>query len=553
MRTESRLLVDAFLNRGRLKFRDQEPSDLVGRGNERGSGSGLIFFRDKPVPGSYLVCEVRVMTRVGEGVVGIQLVMTGGKRTFELPVHGAAAGENRSTRTHSFSVDAPVERLSRFECEHNDGLIERVRVVTSGGRCSPWFGERLTGFPNPAALPDWRRHSLAATTAAAALEAKKAAAAAALASLQEVSSAEKAAAAAAAAEAETAAAVAPPWDVQKEYVTGLVGVRTQERLVGLGVITRHVTKSHVFSYLWEAPDEDEGAMRMNGSEDSGANNNSIGERGRSDTSLASRGLTHGGGDAGPGGSTVTNSSTSTARSGGEAAAGSDSLSGVGDGSSSISAGSSAGSTLSRVEAKQQKFAQQMRDRDREREERARLAREKEEELERLMRGGNPEGGDEEENDSSVATGRGVHARAPPPPQVEFASMLRMRQTDARLALERSVALARSARTYSGNSANNFDGANGALSSLTVVVGLTNWLHAALLPQLVPLPVPATTTTDMFHRGEKMLMAARATKESGNRVKTAAESMSKVRRERGRRGVMSPTQRAEEIRDRQVRV
>ncbi|CAN0384708.1 unnamed protein product, partial [Hapterophycus canaliculatus] len=398
VRTESRLLVDAFLNRGHLKFRDQEPSDMVGRTNEKTSGSGLIFFRDKPVPGSYLVCEVRVMTRVGEGVVGVQLVMTGGKRTFELPAHGAAAGENRSTRAHSFAVDAPVERLSRFDCEHNDGLIERMRVVTSGGRWSPWFGERLTGFPNPAALPDWRHHSLAATTAATALEARKAAGAAALASLQKVSSAEKEAAAAEAAEAEAAAAIAPGWDIQKEYVTGLVGVRTHERLVGLGVITRHVTKSHVFSYLWEAPDEDEGATSKKGSEDSSPKD-SIGEQSRRDASLPSDGLLYTGRDVGRGGSSITTSSQSTPASPREVATGSKSLSGIGDGAVSIphgSAASSAGSTLSRVEAKQQRFAQEMRDRDREKEESTRLAREKEEELERLMRGGNPKEEDEDE-------------------------------------------------------------------------------------------------------------------------------------------------------------
>ncbi|CAM9303164.1 unnamed protein product [Ectocarpus fasciculatus] len=574
VRTEARLLVDAFLNRGHLKFQDQEPPDMVGRTNEKGSGSGLIFFRDKPVPGSNLVCEVRVMTRVGEGVVGIQLIMTGGKRTTELPVHGAAVGENRSTRAHSFAVDAPVERLSRFECEHNDGLIERMRVVTSGGRWSPWFGDRLTAIPYTAVLPDWHVHSLAATTAQAATAATKAATAASVASLDEVSSTEKAAAALAAAEAQTTAANAPEWDVQKEYITGLVGVRTQERLVGLGVITRHVTNSHVFSYLWEAADEDEGAMLDKSSEGSLEGRLSTSDKTGSDTSLASNSL------ASTDGSTTRERRPSSMKPsqarpppptavGGEAPVrGISNSTEAGDGGDAtgnnthISPASSGASSLSRAEAKQMKFAQEMRDREKLREERARQAKEREEEMERLMRGGKPnEDMDEEEGDedpsslsssgmSTTGKKRRKRGRAPPAAHEEFSCILRMRRTDARFALERSVALARRARTYTSNSANNFDDASGALSTLTVTVGLTNWLHSALLPQLVPLPVLATTTTDMFDRGEKMLMTARATKARGNRVKNAAESMKIAKQTRGRRGVMSPRQRAQEIRDRE---
>ncbi|CAM9231173.1 unnamed protein product, partial [Ectocarpus sp. 13 AM-2016] len=574
VRTEARLLVDAFLNRGHLKFQDQEPPDMVGRTNEKGSGSGLIFFRDKPVPGSNLVCEVRVMTRVGEGVVGIQLVMTAGKRTTELPVHGATVGENRSTRAHCFAVDAPVERLSRFECEHNDGLIERMRVVTSGGRWSPWFGERLTAIPYTAVLPDWHVHSLAATTAQAATAATKAATAASVASLDEVSSTEKAATALAAAEAQTTAANAPEWDVQKEYITGLVGVRTQERLVGLGVITRHVTNSHVFSYLWEAPDEDEGAMHDNNSQSSLDGRLSTNDKTGIDSSLASNSLTSIDGSttgerrsssmnpsqAGPPPPTVGGGAApaSGISNGTEASGGGD----VTGNRSHISPTSSGGSALSRVEAKQLKFAQEMRDREKLREERARLAKEREEEMERLMRGGKPnededeeEGGEDPSSLSSPgmsATGkrRRKRGRAPPAAHEEFSCILRMRRTDARFALERSVALARRARTYTSNSTNSIDEASGALSTLTVTVGLTNWLHSALLPQLVPLPVLATTTTDMFDRGEKMLMTARVTKARGNRMKDAAESMKIAKQKRGRRGVMSPRQRAQEIRDRE---
>lgn len=571
VRTEARLLVDAFLNRGRIKFRDQEPPDVVGRSNQQGSGSGLIAFRDKPVPGSYLVCEVRVMTRIGEGVVGLQLVMTGGKRTSELPVHGAAAGENRSTRAHSFVVDAPVERLSRFECEHNDGLIERLRVVTSGGRWSPWFGDTLTAIPQLASLPDWEHHSLAATTSAAALEARKEAGAATLASLEEVSSAEKVAAAVAATEAEAVAARAPEWDIQNEYITGLVGIRTHGRLVGLGVITRHVTNSHVFSYLWEAPEEDEAVHTKKSESDGSQAELSVSDKAPSDISVASGGLTGADGSISNGGDPSISMTTlsrqksslpsTTIPSGGSSSDGGSG--GISSHNPNDSAASSGGSTtLSRAEAKQQKFAQEMRDREKQDKERTRLAREKEEEMERLLRGRNPKGDsgdDDTEGPSSlapasmgVAGGVGKRGRPPPVPQKEFSSMLRMRRTDARRALERSVALAHAARTYSANSVNGFDDASGALGTLTVVMGLTRWLHSALLPQLVPLPVLATTTTDMFNKGEKMLIAARATDANGRRVKNAAESMSEARRKRGRRGVMSPVQRAKEVRDRKVR-
>lgn len=562
--------MDAFLNRGRIKFRDQEPADVMGRSNEKGSGSGLIAFRDKPVPGSHLVCEVRVMTRIGEGVVGLQLVMTGGKRTVELPVRGAAAGENRSTRAHSFAVDTPVERLSRFECEHSDGLIERLRMVTSGGRWSPWFGDKLTPIPHFASLPDWEHHSLAATTSAAALAAKKAAAAAALASLEEVSSAEKKAAAAAATEAEAMAARAPEWNIQKEYITGLAGIRTHERLVGLGVVTRHVTNSHVFSYLWEAPEEDEGTTNAKKSESEVSRVGSPGgDRTPSDNSFSPGILTRADESANIAGdlsiATTTpseqkSSLTLTATpSGGSSSGGS----GGGGGSLNIpndSTASSGGSTtLSRAEAKQQRFAEEMRDREKQNKERVRLAREKEEEMERLLKGKNPKedgaDGDDPESPSALggAGGIGKRVRPDPAPQKEFSSMLRMRRTDARRALERSVALAHAARTYTANAANGFDDAGGALGTLTVVVGLTKWLHSALLPQLVPLPVLATATTAMFIRGEKMLIAGRATEARGRKVKIAAERMSEARRKRGRRGVLSPIQRAKEVRDREVRI
>lgn len=621
VRIESRLLIDAFLNRGNLKFQDLEPPVTIGYSGDNNLGPGLTPFRDKTVPGSHLVCEVRVMSRIGEGVVGIQLVMAGGgKRTQELPVRGTAVGEKRSTRAHRFVINTPVERLSRFDCEHNDRLIERLRVVTSGGRVSPWFGDRLTAGPTVSSLPDWREHSLAATMSAVAEAARSAAS---LASSSDGSMlAEERDAAAAAAEK------APKWDVQKEYITGLVGVRTPDRLVGLGVITRHVTNSHVFSYLWEPSKEDYGGgassprknetkadqERSQASDDKrsgsglgdGAGTDSFGKKLRSASSSHGTSGLGGGAAAGRDSSVKTTSgdsmSTSSAsqrpsapaptsgrtspfsptaekfegrgvseKSGRDAS----DLPGVPSsspktlsreqpgGSISDSPGSPflpspSARILSRAETKQEIFAQDMRDREKKKEELARLQKQKELDMERLTRTVNPfkKEGDSEEDSSPTTTPAGIagdiafgrkRGRARPAPHEEFASMLRMRRTDARRSLERSLALSRAARRYRGRSDNP-----SALSSLPVVMGLASWLHEALLPQLVPLPVPAESIAELLKRGEHMLTMARDTKARAENVGSAVKNVLAEQRQRRRRqGVMSPAQRAKEAEERQV--
>lgn len=580
---------------------------MVGRTVDRGDlGSGLTSFRDKAVPGSHLVCEVRVMSCVGEGVVGIQLVMTGGTRTRELPIRGAAAGESRSTRAHSFAIDAPVERFTRLECEHEGGLIERLRVITSGGRVSPWFGERLTLSPCVVDLPDWRQHSLAATTAAAASTAWI--------PTRNVPHGSDDFSKERAAEAATAAAAsAPPWDPQKEYVTGLVGVRTQSRLVGLGVITRHVTSSHVFSYMWEAADEDEGAGLLKRKQDFDRQQE---ESSPSDTGNSSRLQSGSGTSPTVGGSSLAKSvNSSCASSGGSLCSGSssmasgplatsgstaldqpqntsatqpgemDSSSGIcssgGDTdrpsaatSSSTPCGASLGKALTRAEAKQERFAKEMRDREKKKEERARQVKQKEERMQRLMRGGKARDDEEDGRSTSSSSfrevtsysgeagkghrrGRARGPRAPPTPQEEFASVLRMRRTDARRALERSIALARAARKYQerflshGDDGNDNGEVGGALSSLSVIMGLTTWFHEALLPQLVSLPVPALATAELFQRAENALMEARVTKVKGKQMLHAAEGLQEKRQQRPRKGVMSPAQRAREVTEREV--
>ncbi|CAM9677532.1 unnamed protein product, partial [Laminaria digitata] len=567
VRIESRLLIDAFLNRGKLKFQDLEPSFMVGRpGNTAGLGPGLIPFRDKAVPGSHLVCEVRVMTRIGEGVVGIQLVMAGGgggKRTQELPVRGTAVGEKRSTRAHRFTIDTPVERLSRFDCEHSDRLIERLRVVTSGGRASTWFGERLTGGPTVSALPDWRQHSLAATMLTAAEEAREAASLASSSSDGGMLSEERDAAAA-------AAATAPKWDVQKEYITGLAGVRTPDKLVGLGVITRHVTNSHVFSYLWEATTTEDGGASSSPRKNEAKANQEGGSQ-SDDKRSSNSGLSEAAAATDSSGRVsrsasprVGNNTSGLSEKGVDKYTSGLSEKGVGNNTSGLSEKGGGNNTslvskaggslrvLSRAETKQEIFAQDMRDREKRKEELARLAMEKKLDMERLMRGRNPFKKEPDEDSSSPSapgkTGMGRKGGpAPPAPQEQFASVLRMRRTDARRALERSIALARAARTYRGRSETN----PSALSSLPVVMGLASWLHAALLPQLVPLPVPATSIAELLQRGENLLATARATKVRADRVENAVKSLKAEQRKRRRRqGVMSPAQRAKEAEERQ---
>lgn len=573
MRTEARLLVDAFLNRGKLKFQDLERPIVVGRSIESSVSSGLIPFRDKSVPGSHLVCEVRVMTRVGEGVVGVQLVMkAGGTRTEELPTRGATVGESRSTRAHSFNVDAPVERLCCLECEYGDEVMERLRVVTSGGRVSQWFGERLTANPTLVMLPDWRRDSLPATTAAVA-----AAARASLPSRESPvdgdgsSSGARAAAVAAAAEAEASAVAAPDRDRQKEYVTGLTGTRTRDRLVGLGVITRHVTSSHVFSYLWEAPEGEERVCPTSSVETSSEDNATSGQRSNA-TQLANMNahrkpccqssprdprrsglgtLTYQPMPSSASGSPAALGTTdfSPSSSGRAEAAGDDGLGSSGTGaraSSEAGTGSTSALVFSRAEAKQQKFAKQMREREKKEEERERVIKEREENLERLVQGGKPSGKSEEPCPTDTAVGK-----APPTPQEEFASVLRMRRTDARQALERSMALARAARKHRGRFGS--DDHASALNSLPVVMGMATWLYAALLPRLVPLPVPATSSLTLFHRGETVLMAARATKARAGSFSRHVQNLLEERRSRPRQGVMSPAQRAQETKEREVGV
>lgn len=558
-------------------------------------------FRDNLLPGSHLVHKVRVTSCVGVGVVGIQLVVMGGKRTYDLPVRGIALGDGRSSkktmmmpmRTHAFTIDTPVERLSRLECEQEkNGLIERLRTVTSVGRVSPWFGEKLTPNPRVVVLPDCQRYSFNATLGEAAVG-KTGRAEAVTDSFDE---------------GEKTAADKAVKGRENDYITGLFGFHTRDRLVELGVITRRVNDSHVFSYLWEAPEEDERLSRRTNSPERakrGVASKPSGDENRISSSFRTffdasslanatgsrvvpEGDLFGARDSrwdSSGASTASTSSDSSSLD-------SDSLgtcyASEGPSMSKFSmeerrwrvtrrvkrnAGavngnlmSSQAPMLSRAEAKRQNYVQEMREWEK-KDQRARHARRAEENIKRLIRGEKLL--EEEEVDAEecgkvernipqkplyLLTGEaGRHIN--PTPQEEFAGVLRIRRVDTRHALKRSIMLAKAVHTYRDKMSSDssfVEDPHGAISSLPVVMGLTRWLYKALLPELVPLPLQTKESEELFRRGERAISTARATRKSADKMKRMAKRLERRRRRKlPGRGVISPAERAKDHQERKV--
>lgn len=190
----------------------------------------------------------------------------------------------------------------------------------------------------------------------------------------------------------------------------------------------------------------------------------------------------------------------------------------------------------------------MREKERRKEERSRIAKEREEKLERLMKGRDPR---DEMDQSSSVDAAGGRVRAPAAHE-EFAAVLRMRLTDARHALERSTKLARATRNYRGGwkKSCEVDHSN-PLNCLAVVMGLATWFYQALLPQLVPLPVPSAVTSELLQSGEATVLAATATRAKGMKLSRDAEKLAKERRQRPPKGFMSPAERALEVQERHV--
>ncbi|CAM9849638.1 unnamed protein product, partial [Discosporangium mesarthrocarpum] len=596
VRTESRLLVDAFVNRGRLKFNDLDPAlalmpPPVSRGT---SPHDLIPFRDPAVPGAYLASEVRIMTRIGEGVVGIQLVVCGGSgsgglggkegtgKTQELDTHGSSSGEGRTTQVHSFPLHPPIERLSRLECQHGD-TVERLRVCTSTGRWSPWFGETLSEYSKITSLPDWSKRGSAAVAAAAAATMAGGEGESDSEENDEIGSAKMGTPA----YGRGKDGPEVEWDPQTEYITGLAGTQTSERLVSLGVVTRHVTSSHIFSFLWTAPAEEDGMDENSKWGEAGSTWEDPAESPRSQGSRSTRQMSSF--------SRMESNDTvslagqiSVASSGGSTRGIPDPMTGSVEPKKSSSGGGTGmdeGETwrigsgpsaddrpLSRAEAKRRRFAEKLAAKERKKEEAARLAREAAEE-QRLIQQGDV---GELSPHRSYRHGRyshpmGARGMDDTPSELwtaqEFAHILRMRRTDARRALERSVAIAcavwghggdpararrvaRVTSTWALGETKEEVWARKPMENLTCVMGLANWLHEALLPHLVPLPTPAAGTSELFRRGEMELLAARQTALRAAKLRQNVRLLENERKGRPRRGMLSPTDRAREVQERE---
>ncbi|CAM9316446.1 unnamed protein product, partial [Choristocarpus tenellus] len=561
VRSESKLLVDAFLERGKLKFKDLSPPFTTEAVGGRSSGHDLVCTCDRPVPGAYLVSELRVLTRIGQGVVGIQLVMQGGKsRTMELSPHGAILGEGRTSRVHVFALDCPTERLSCFECKHGD-TIERLRARTSTGRWSPWFGESLSEASHITILPDWSGRCAMAAVAIA--EAKTTA-------LEKgeniVGEGTPSVQAKGVKEAEgvgvaggVGSVSAVQWDPHQEYITGLVGTQTSERLVSLGVVTRHVFKSHIFSYLWTSPEEpdlvnnDWGSRERNGADSSiEAQEVELSNSPRSQLSgpsSFSQSLSSGG-------QKNTQEPTSLRERLYVTVAGKDREGDSIGGAAGVDVEGSGETSISRLEMKRRRFLRDKAAREKKREQAACLAQVAAEEQRLIQEGDAREVSSPSKTRGGVGSGSG-DISAIVSPQEEFSYILRMRRTDARRALERSMNLARAMWGQGGDSAQARHAAyswagerSNPLAKLSCIMGLVNWLHEALLPHLVPLPKPTSWTDALFMKGEKEIQGARRTADRAMRLKKRYQDLEDERRLRPRRGMLSPWEREREVMERE---
>jgi len=191
---EQRLLVEAFHTRGQLKFTDILLEEMmVGPSNLRNATS----FKDLELPGAYLISEINVITRPSQGVVGYWMTAKGGDCTYNMKCHGVLAGKEEV-----FHLRTPRETLVQIEFIYSS-VLEKMRFITSTGRVSPWYGERVSAQPN---------HSLV-----------------------------------------------PPHPQRGQYITGTFGYETNLRILAMGVITRQVIKADLFSYYWAEPFHGDGS------------------------------------------------------------------------------------------------------------------------------------------------------------------------------------------------------------------------------------------------------------------------------------------------------
>ncbi|CAM9372373.1 unnamed protein product [Chrysoparadoxa australica] len=188
--TEARILADNFLRRGMLTFQDHD-GEIIGRD----TGREIMHFKTKPVAGEFLLDQITVTSRKGEGVLALQISLRADTKTLAMPVCGAD-GSATHTKRHVFTINTPLEKLSGMELVYST-VIEKIRFLTSIGRWSPWYGERFSMNAKSMVIPK-----------------------------------------------------EPLEDPERYYITGIHGCVAGTRMISLGLVQRRVSECHIFSYLW---------------------------------------------------------------------------------------------------------------------------------------------------------------------------------------------------------------------------------------------------------------------------------------------------------------
>lgn len=198
LRLEMRLLSDAFTYRNSVQVMDS-PSCIAGRKDGAAASS---FNTCENIPCGFLVSSVRIATKVGLGVTGISLSLSGAEGSIDLPWCGPGPS-GRSTHVHHFAVQTPSEKLCGVQVVFGD-ILERICFITSAGTTSPWYGERLTSTAVTVSLPS---------------------------------------------------ALAEGSDPHRHYVIGLAGASAGGQILSLRLLMRKVEGSTVLSHMWPGPDD----------------------------------------------------------------------------------------------------------------------------------------------------------------------------------------------------------------------------------------------------------------------------------------------------------
>ena len=252
IKLEEKMLVEAFKKRGHLEYEDAYSDDLAGKGGKKvvsdldgskASGSraaskmtkmiggdsvadqssvksaggeasvvaldaGTRKFKDKPLPAGYGIGEITVVLKQGQGIVGLMSTAKAEGKEREMGKFGSISAGYQEV----FTLE-PEEQLVGIEVCYGS-VIERIRFFTSGRRKSGWIGKRISPTPHTKRLT---------------------------------------------ANSQNIEGVLYPED---KYIVGFHGFYTRMRIVGLGIISRVVTKQYVFSYYWIGDNEKEEQLQL---------------------------------------------------------------------------------------------------------------------------------------------------------------------------------------------------------------------------------------------------------------------------------------------------